>query len=81
LKLYFSPYLGKTGPGPEVASPKGTADALSEMSRVIRLKHYSYSTERSYVQWGDRFVAYAAKMERKKIGDITTDDLRDGGTT
>jgi hypothetical protein len=51
------------------------------MSRVIRLKHYSYSTERSYVQWGDRFVAYGAKMGRKKIGDITTDDLRDGGTT
>ena len=77
LKLYFFHYLGKTGPVPEAVSSKDTADALSEMSRVIRLRHYSYSTERTYLQWGDRFLAYAAKTGGKKIGDITTDDLRD----
>jgi integron integrase len=77
LKLYFFHYLGKPGPGPEAASPKCTADALSEMSRAIRLKHYAYSTERSYMQWGDRFLAYAAKTEGKKIGDIATEDMRD----
>jgi integron integrase len=77
LKLYFFHYLGKTGPVPEAVSSKDTADALSEMSRVIRLRHYSYSTERTYLQWGDRFLAYAAKTGGKKIGDITTGDLRD----
>ena len=68
---------GKPGPVPEVVSLKDAAEALSEMSRVIRLRHYSYSTERSYLQWGDRFLAYAAKTGGKKIGDITTEDMRD----
>ncbi len=68
---------GKPGPAPEVVALKSPADALAEMTRLIRLKHYSYSTERTYLQWGDRFFAYAAKTGRKKIGDVTTVDLRD----
>jgi integron integrase len=38
-----------------------SADAsLNEMKRLIRLKHYSYSTEQTYGQWASRFFAYVA---------------------
>jgi integron integrase len=77
LKLYYFHYLGKSGPAPEPVLLKSSADALAEMTRLIRLKHYSYSTERSYLQWGDRFFSYTAKTERGNVGDIATEDLRD----
>jgi integron integrase len=77
LKLYFFHYLGKPGPASEAVSPKSAADALAEMTRLIRLKHYAYSTERSYLQWGDRFFTFTAETGRKKFDDITTEDLRD----
>jgi integron integrase len=77
LKLYFFHFLGQSGPVPEVASLKTAADALAEMTRLIRLKHYSFSTERSYLQWGDRFLAYAAQTGKQTVGVITSGDLRD----
>lgn len=52
---------------------------LEEMRRLIRLKHYSYSTERTYLEWAKRFLAYRQQMERE--GDVsllvTSNDVRD----
>ncbi|MDO9027925.1 MAG: integron integrase [Candidatus Roizmanbacteria bacterium] len=47
------------------------------MSRLIRLKHYSYSTERTYLQWVERFLRYVKEAGRKRIDDLTTEDIRD----
>lgn len=75
LKLYFFHYLGKTDSGPG-ALPLNAAAALAEMSRLIRLKHYSYSTERSYLQWADRFLRYAAETDGKEAAEVTTEEVR-----
>jgi integron integrase len=49
------------------------------MRRLIRMKHYSYSTERTYLDWAKRFFAYV--QETKKRGEVSSvigpDDLRD----
>ncbi|MBI4689244.1 MAG: hypothetical protein HY754_03100 [Nitrospirae bacterium] len=66
LRLYYFHYLGKTkcGTGAPVAH---VTDVLAEMQRLIRLKHYSYSTERTYIQWVERFAAYMQQTGSKGI--------------
>jgi hypothetical protein len=33
---------------------------LAEMRRLIRVKHFAYSTETAYLDWADRFFSYLA---------------------
>ena len=40
--------------------------ALGEMKRLIRLKHYSYSTERTYLDWAKRFFAYLVETKQSE---------------
>ncbi len=80
LKLYYFHYLGQTKP--ELASHAaissgGAPEVLAEMSRLIRLKHYSYSTERTYLQWTERFFAYIKEAGRERFDDLTSEDIRD----
>jgi hypothetical protein len=47
------------------ANPDGTFDRTATMEALrtqLRLKHYSYSTERTYVDWAGRFFAYLAAL-------------------
>lgn len=76
LKLYYFHYLGQAKPRPDTIILTDAAATLAEMSRTIRLKHYSYSTERTYLQWGERFLAYVEKTGQKQINDLTTEDVR-----
>ncbi len=80
LKLYYFHYLGKTKTQSGMPDSAVTMDApavLAEMSRLIRLKHYSYSTERTYLQWTERFLGYAREAGRERIDDLTTKEIRD----
>jgi integron integrase len=75
IRLYYFHYLGMSGglvSGNPV--PSDVPGALQETRRLIRLKHYSYSTERTYLQWVERFLAYALKPERK-IADLSSGDI------
>lgn len=77
LRLYYFNYLGKTGG--QAASVKQSMDvdsALNETKRLIRLKHYSYSTERTYLQWIERFFSYALTSEDIKIEDLSSADFK-----
>ncbi|OIP60411.1 MAG: hypothetical protein AUK38_03630 [Nitrospirae bacterium CG2_30_41_42] len=50
---------------------------LKETKRLIRLKHYSYSTERTYLQWIERFFNYALQTRKmEKISDIAAEDFK-----
>ena len=77
LQLYYFHFLRNDGsrisPGTAFG---GIPDALGEIKRLIRLKHYSYSTERTYLQWSDRFFAYALQDGKKKLSEIDSDDFR-----
>jgi integron integrase len=80
LKLYYFHYLGqsKSESASYKAISSGDAPAvLAEMSRLIRLKHYSYSTERTYLQWAERFFGYVKEAGRERFDDLTSEDIRD----
>ena len=41
---------------------------LDQVRDAIRLKHYAYSTEKTYVQWAKRFVLYCNKRHPLEMG-------------
>ncbi len=56
IKLYYFHYLGKAVSQLSERTPlNDISGILKETTRLIRLKHYSYSTERTYLQWMERF--------------------------
>jgi len=83
LRLYIHHFLeGKT----TVLSPnlpqKGGVDiskTLSGMQQAIRIKHYSYRTERSYLEWAKRFIDYTSKVKKKNIhaAGLDSGDVKD----
>lgn len=40
---------------------------LEQVSDVIRLKHYSYKTEKSYVNWIKRYIIFHNKRHPKEM--------------
>ena len=51
----------------------------SDMRQALRIKHYSYSTERSYLEWAERFVDYTSNVKKKDIRAVglASDDVKD----
>jgi site-specific recombinase XerD len=41
---------------------------LEQVSDVIRLKHYSYKTEKSYVSWVKRYIIFHDKRHPQEMG-------------
>ena len=40
---------------------------MSEMRQAIRVKHYSYRTEQSYLDWAKRFYDYTLNVKKKDV--------------
>ncbi|MFH1877018.1 MAG: integron integrase [Candidatus Omnitrophota bacterium] len=56
VKLYFQEFI------------KGDSlSILSKLRKAIRLKHYSYSTERSYFDWAQRFFEYLVHIKNENV--------------
>ena len=53
--------------------------ALDKMRQLLRLKHYSYRTERSYLDWVKRFFDYLQHLKGDTISTLNyqTSDVRD----
>jgi integron integrase len=75
LKLYYFHYLGKSRLDQPAVDVSSSQDLKAEMVRLIRLKHYSYSTEQTYLQWVDRFEAYLNYTD-KKLNNADDSDLK-----
>ncbi len=57
IRLYYFHYRGfKPNNLSAVKSADFAPEVLKEVQRLIRLKHYSYSTEKTYMQWIKRFL-------------------------
>lgn len=66
IRLYFHNFQNKTewnstteqriSPGPDGSI--SLAEALAETRRILRLRHYSYRTEQTYLEWISRFFDY-----------------------
>jgi hypothetical protein len=67
IRLYYFHYRGfKPGNLPAGKSADFAPELLTEAKRLIRLKHYSYSTEKTYLQWIKRFLDYSRQTGRKE---------------
>ncbi len=49
-------------------SPPKTKKLLDQLRDAIRLKHYSYSTEKSYVHWAKRYILFHNKRHPAEMG-------------
>ena len=76
LRVYYFHYLDHARPQPRGAEIADVAGTLAEFSRVIRLKHYSYSTERTYLQWANRFLDYVVETDSKAVADLSSEDIK-----
>ena len=86
LMLYHHHFI--TGKAPPISRYTSTnitqkvtelPQLLSLMRANIRIKHYAYSTERSYLDWTKRFYKYVESLRKKNIHSTGLDvnDLRD----
>ncbi len=67
IRLYYFHFRGlKPDILPTIKSADFTPELLKETRRLIRLKHYSYSTERTYLQWIKRFLEYTGQTAKKE---------------
>lgn len=71
LRLYFHHFLdSKTAVLSPDSPQKGALDVsrvLSNMRQALRIKHYSYRTERSYLEWAERLIDYTSKVKKKDV--------------
>jgi integron integrase len=49
---------------------------VNKLRDMLRLKHYSYSTEQTYIEWAKRFYAYILSVKKEKeIGRLDSADV------
>jgi len=65
----IAPYHGQTAPAmsPAPGSPK--PKLLDQVRQAIRMRHYSYMTEKAYVGWIKRFIFFHNKRHPAEMGE------------
>jgi len=55
------------------------SSVLNEMSKDLRIRHYSYRTEKTYIYWTSNFLAYLTDTKKNNldIASVNSDDARD----
>lgn len=85
LKLYFEQYDKNAAAvlsepaEPVISARAGSPSILNALSNAIRVKHYSFRTERAYTVWARSFLEYLASVKKKDIRekDLSSEDVRD----
>ncbi len=54
---------------PESYNQKKPRKLLDQVRDVMRLKHYAFSTERTYTSWIKRFILFHDKKHPKDMGE------------
>lgn len=69
IRLYYYHYRGLKPAQAQVAKSNDAMPALIDKTRrLLRLKHYSFSTERTHLQWIRRFLDYSLQTKTKGAG-------------
>ncbi len=85
LELYFGQYDKNAAVvlsepmEPVICAKSNPALILNALSNAIRVKHYSFRTERTYINWAKGFLEYLASVKKKDIreADLSSEDVRD----
>ncbi len=83
VKLYLDVYLREVNAGqrpladePGVAAQldleKGAEEAAGKMRELLRMRHYAYTTEKSYMGWLERYYEYVSRqgLDWKATGSV-----------
>ncbi len=83
VRLYSEQFLKQATALEEDTCPREAGKAevtaiLDKLRDSIRVKHFSYSTERTYIDWANRFLGYVCKIKNKDVQPqaLTSDDVR-----
>jgi len=80
IKLYLGHYGGRAGQLKSAqdadVDPPG-ASVAEKMRRALRIKHYSYQTEKSYLDWTRRFDNYLSEVSGRDLSQCEAADIRD----
>jgi integron integrase len=83
LRIYFINFLQQSDWNDPVKADAAVdgriapAAALEMVRTRIRVRHYSYRTEQTYIDWTRRCFEYAAKRQNSSEPTITANDIRD----
>jgi len=88
VRMYFGNYLPTRQSQPMVepqapVATDGTAsreEAMARLRSILRLRHYAYRTEQTYVDWVERLFRYLDALQGGQRSDryaITTQTVRD----
>jgi hypothetical protein len=88
VRLYYHNFLGSDDPRKGMASVTANAagefpviDLLAAVRENIRVRHYSYRTEQTYLGWIRRFINYASRTQgsgpEAQAVRITTQEVKD----
>jgi hypothetical protein len=69
LELYSIFNGPQAGKGGIILKPQPKIKLLERVRQIIRLKNYSYSTEKSYIYWIKRFIIFHNKRHPKDMGE------------
>jgi integron integrase len=60
-------------------SPTDFSKLIADMREAMRIKHYSYRTERSYLDWAERFNDYRSDVKKRDVraSDVDSNDVKD----
>jgi integrase len=84
--LYVNHYPAgdESAPSPDkelgaMAAAPDCRDLPKQLREALRIRHYSYSTERSYLHWCNRFLAYIKDTDNKngRSRDLNEEAVRD----
>jgi len=53
-----------------------TTNVLADMKHLIRVRHYSYSTEQTYLDWARRFLDYMSKDKKTNVAEYDGVDVK-----
>lgn len=84
IRLYLYHFLKNPAPVLYPNTPEKHNDSfnlsqiINNMREILRLKHYSYKTERSYTDWVRRFYYYINEVKKKntQTEKLSSDDVR-----
>ena len=76
LRLYFHNFCRNTEwrkkpSNQSLVAPDGKVspvEAMANMRELLRLRHYSYRTEQTYLEWVERFFGYVAGIDKVEDG-------------
>ena len=74
LRIYFERFGAENEGRPIVCAHE---DLINRCRQIIRLRHYSLSTERTYIDWIKKFFAYLNSVKKKDAQELQGDDIKD----